>query len=134
MHHIDEWVNGGRTDVTVMTLACGGDHAHVHGGERGWITELIDTVTQTGRMPDGRDARIGWTQRGSGKPLRGNAVHKPWQYVDWFRRRLHDQMVDEQLQREHPVWCAEGERWAREFDHMPDPEPPDWDEYPQHAA
>ncbi|WP_018177400.1 HNH endonuclease [Jongsikchunia kroppenstedtii] len=134
VHHIDEWVNGGRTDITVMTLACGGDHAHVHDGPGGWITELITSVTNTGRLPDGRSARIGWTQRGSGEPLRGNTVHKPRQYVDWFRQRLHDQMVDEQLQREHPDWWAEGRRWAREFDRLPDPEPPDWITYRELAA
>jgi len=126
VHHVNEWVAGGLTDVAVMTLACGGDHSHIHDGEGGWVTQIVDTVTETGQLPDGRSARIGWTQRGTTDPLRGNTIHKPRQYVDWFRRRLRKQMIDEQFRREHPDWWAEGQRWERELDQMPDPESPDW--------
>jgi len=122
VHHIHEWADGGRTDITVLTLACDNDHAHINGNDRAWITDTITTATNTGRLPDGRTARIGWTRRGSSEPRRGNTIHQPQQYVDWFRRRLEAELADDLFRRQHPDSWTDARRWETESDHMPPPD------------
>ena len=40
VHHIQEWKDGGRTDITNEDLACDGCHALVHDGPGGWRTRV----------------------------------------------------------------------------------------------
>ncbi|WP_200799402.1 HNH endonuclease signature motif containing protein, partial [Williamsia sterculiae] len=45
VHHVQEWKNGGLTDIDVLALACDADHAQVNDSEHGWITEIITPDT-----------------------------------------------------------------------------------------
>lgn len=51
VHHIDNWIEGGRTDVGRMVLLCGTHHRHFH--RDGWSTELDDDATFTVHSPRG---------------------------------------------------------------------------------
>ncbi|WP_020106296.1 HNH endonuclease signature motif containing protein [Nocardia sp. 348MFTsu5.1] len=97
VHHMDEYSKGGRTDITVLTLVCGPDHAQVNDGDTGWITEIINE----GTGPPGWQGRVGWRQRGSLSPPEPNNTHFPEKYftnpemwnpesdadADWFKER-----------------------------------------------
>ena len=97
VHHIREYSKGGRTDITVLTLVCDPDHAQIHDGETGWITEMI----REGTGPPGWHGRIGWRQRGTLDPLLPNNTHFPEKYftnpdmwnpdsradAEWFQQR-----------------------------------------------
>ncbi|MET9491472.1 DUF222 domain-containing protein [Nocardia sp. NPDC006630] len=53
VHHIDEWAQGGPTDIDNLTLACDHCHAQVHDGPGGWKTVVMG--------PDSEFAgRTGW--------------------------------------------------------------------------
>ncbi|MCU1647640.1 MAG: hypothetical protein JWN03_7915 [Nocardia sp.] len=41
VHHIDEWAQGGCTDIDNLTLACDHCHAQVHDGPGGWKTVVM---------------------------------------------------------------------------------------------
>ena len=51
VHHIDHWIDGGRTDVDRMVLLCGTHHRQFH--REGWRTELDDDATFTVHSPRG---------------------------------------------------------------------------------
>jgi hypothetical protein len=102
VHHVTEWSKGGRTDITALVLVCDGDHAQIHDGEHGWITEII--TDRTG--PPGWHGRIGWRQRGTADPLQVNNTHFPDKYfthpqmwhpdsdadAEWFRQRAREEL------------------------------------------
>ncbi|WP_051122060.1 HNH endonuclease signature motif containing protein [Nocardia sp. 348MFTsu5.1] len=97
VHHMVEYSKGGRTDITVLTLVCGPDHGHIHDGDTGWITEIIND----GTGPPGWQGRVGWRQRGTLDPPRPNNTHFPENYftnpemwnpdsdadAEWFKQR-----------------------------------------------
>ena len=112
VHHMTEYSKGGRTDITVLTLVCGPDHAQVHDGETGWITEMI----REGTGPPGWQGRVGWRQRGTLDPLRPNNAHFPEKFftnpemwnpdsdadAQWFKDRAR--AVFESKAAESPVY------------------------------
>ena len=51
VHHIDHWINGGRTDVDRMVLLCGTHHREFH--KPGYRMELDDQAVFTVRSPRG---------------------------------------------------------------------------------
>jgi hypothetical protein len=51
VHHIDHWINGGRTDVERMVLLCGTHHREFH--KPGYRMELSDQAEFTVRSPRG---------------------------------------------------------------------------------
>jgi hypothetical protein len=144
VHHMHEWKDGGRTDITVMTLVCDCDHAQIHEGDGGWITEIITA----GTGPPGWVGRVGWRQRGTDDALTPNDTHFPeWQHqkiVDdqqrqaqehatWFRRRAGEEFAEHNWRSRHPIWHQEEQRWLADFDRLPAPEPPP-DEQVENAA
>lgn len=54
VHHVDDWMHGGRTDVDRMVLLCGTHHREFH--KRGYRMELDDDATFTVQ------SRAGWTR------------------------------------------------------------------------
>lgn len=135
VHHMHEWKDGGRTDITVLTLVCDGDHAQVHDGDGGWITEIITS----GNGPPEWVGRVGWRQRGTDDALTPNDTHFPdrryQRMVDerrekeeahaaWFRQRAKDELAEQQWRIEHPIWHREERRWLDEVAQLPDPCPP----------
>lgn len=51
VHHVDHWVNGGRTDVDRMVLLCGTHHREFH--KAGYSMELAEDATLTVTSPKG---------------------------------------------------------------------------------
>ncbi|PYE20177.1 HNH endonuclease [Williamsia limnetica] len=142
VHHMREWKNGGYTDITVLTLVCDPDHAKIHDGEHGWITEIITS----GTGPPGWVGRVGWRQRGTDDPLTPNDTHFPERHFQdtvaqlrareeaeeahaaWFRQRAKEELFEAEWRATHPDWHTEEQRWIAELEQFPDPEPPpdDW--------
>ncbi|MBT0567616.1 HNH endonuclease signature motif containing protein [Williamsia sp. CHRR-6] len=89
VHHMVEWRNGGRTDITTLTGACDACHALVHDGPDGWITEVIGPDTG----PPQWWGRVGWRQRSSGEPLRPNDRHVLDRTFHAELERLRDEML-----------------------------------------
>ncbi len=142
VHHIREWKNGGHTDITVLTLVCDSDHAQIHDGDHGWITEIV--TSDTG--PPGWVGRVGWRQRGTDDPLTPNDTHFPERHFHdtltllraqteadaahaaWFRDRAQQELFDATWRIDHPDWHNEEQRWLTDLEHLPEPQPPpeDW--------
>lgn len=147
VHHMKEWKNGGYTDVAVLTLVCDPDHAQIHDGEGGWITEII--TSETG--PPGWVGRVGWRQRGTEDPLTPNDTLFPERHfsdtlerlraqteaevahAQWFQQRARDELFEATWQVEHADWHADEQRWLAVLEHMPEPQPPP-DEWFDEAA
>jgi hypothetical protein len=51
VHHIDHWINGGRTDIDRMVLLCGTHHREFH--KPGYRMELSDQAEFTVHSPKG---------------------------------------------------------------------------------
>ena len=79
VHHVDEWADGGRTDVDKLTLACFADHPLIKRG--GWKTRKR------------KDGRTEWIPPPH-IPVRGgtNDFHHP----EWFLPRNDDHESDDQ--------------------------------------
>ncbi|WP_083710212.1 HNH endonuclease signature motif containing protein [Williamsia sterculiae] len=135
VHHVHEWRNDGRTDVTVLALACDADHAQVNDSEHGWITEII--TPDTG--PPDWVGRVGWRQRGTDGPLLPNPVLRQDRTIaarvsanreqltlqsdqartaQHFRNTFRDHLT---LTRAH---LAEGHRWEHDLHLIPLGDPP----------
>lgn len=55
-HHLDEWGDGGETDLNLSLPLCGPHHGLL---DRGWTVTLdLDTGTVTWTSPDGRDIEV----------------------------------------------------------------------------
>jgi hypothetical protein len=142
VHHMQEWKDGGRTDITVLTLVCDPDHAQVHDGKGGWITEIITA----GTGPPEWVGRVGWRQRGTDDVLTPNDIHFPERqhqklvdeqrqladaHAAWFRQRAEEELAEHDWRTRHPIWHQERQRWLADFDNLPVPEPPPdelWDD------
>ncbi|WP_076478977.1 HNH endonuclease signature motif containing protein [Williamsia sterculiae] len=132
VHHVQEWKNGGLTDIDVLALACDADHAQVNDSEHGWITEII--TPDTG--PPDLVGRVGWKQRGTDQPLQANPVLRQDRTItaratanrhqlaletgqartaQRFRDTLRDQLT---------LTRADGRRWEHDLHLIPLGEPP----------
>jgi hypothetical protein len=74
VHHVDQWANGGRTDIDNLTFVCGPDH------------KLLDDGWKTRKTPDGTTQWIPPPQLDFGKP-RTNGYWHPQRY---FRKADDD--------------------------------------------
>jgi hypothetical protein len=101
-----EYSKGGRTDITVLTLACDPDHAQIHDGETEWITEII----REGTGPPGWPGRVGRRQRGTLDRPRPNNTHFPEKYFTNPQMWNPDSQADAE-------WFAERARTAFENKH-----------------
>ncbi|MDG3010469.1 DUF222 domain-containing protein [Rhodococcus sp. D2-41] len=76
-HHLDEWANGGRTDVDRLTLACGTHHPLVGNDENQWAT----TTTRPGRSCAGRTRRHPPARLDPARAGRINHHHHPLEHL-----------------------------------------------------
>jgi len=103
VHHKTEWKDGGRTDITVLTLACDAHHGKVvpSGDE---IRRGFETVT----IPDGEEfaGRTGWRRTADPEgEFRVNHRHHAeelYRLAQEHHRQRHQQYAD--------AWRAEDER------------------------
>ncbi len=69
VHHVDHWINGGRTDVDRMVLLCGTHHRLFH--RPGYRMELDEDATLTIHAP------TGWTRSTTPPRSRSEHLHPP---------------------------------------------------------
>jgi hypothetical protein len=69
VHHVDEWADGGNTDIDNLTFACGPHHKPL--GPGGWTTR---------KTRDGRTEWIPPPHQVTGQP-RTNNYHHPENYL-----------------------------------------------------
>lgn len=130
VHHVTEWSKGGRTDITSLVSVCDDDHAHIHDGDGGWVTDIITDST-----PE-ENGRIGWRQRGSTDPPRVNDIHHidrrfrtllaerhaaTLKAAQDYRDHVDRELLDQAWRTDHPDWLADGRRWERDHArHVPE--------------
>lgn len=88
VHHVQEWRNGGRTDIDSLTLVCDACHARVHDGPAGWAT----TNAPPGDVYAGRTEWIPPPHIDPDRKPRINHRHHAGELIDRARRRLRDRM------------------------------------------
>ncbi|BDH58148.1 hypothetical protein [Tsukamurella sp. PLM1] len=103
MHHITEWAGGGRTDITMLTLACDKHHGKVVPS-----TDQVRRGLETVVLPDDHEypGRTGW--RRTADPTaqyRVNHTHHPAELY-----QLAQQHHRERRQAYADAWRAEDER------------------------
>ncbi|ADG80323.1 HNH nuclease domain-containing protein OS=Tsukamurella paurometabola (strain ATCC 8368 / DSM/ CCUG 35730 / CIP 100753 / JCM 10117 / KCTC 9821 / NBRC 16120/ NCIMB 702349 / NCTC 13040) OX=521096 GN=Tpau_3745 PE=4 SV=1 [Tsukamurella paurometabola] len=67
VHHVTEWQNGGRTDITGLTLACDAHHSKVSPALSGMETVVVPAGDYAGR--------IGWRRNTTAGPHKVNHNH-----------------------------------------------------------
>ncbi|BDH59833.1 hypothetical protein MTP03_47720 [Tsukamurella sp. PLM1] len=103
VHHITEWADGGRTDITTLTLACDKHHGKVVPG-KDQIRRGFETVV----LPDHNQypGRTGWRRTadpaGDYRVNHTHHTHELYQQAQEHHRQRHQAYAD--------AWRAEDER------------------------
>ncbi|CAM5377497.1 HNH nuclease domain-containing protein OS=Tsukamurella paurometabola (strain ATCC 8368 / DSM/ CCUG 35730 / CIP 100753 / JCM 10117 / KCTC 9821 / NBRC 16120/ NCIMB 702349 / NCTC 13040) OX=521096 GN=Tpau_3745 PE=4 SV=1 [Tsukamurella paurometabola] len=90
VHHVTEWQNGGRTDVTGLTLACDAHHSKVSPAPSGMETIVVPAGEYAGR--------IGWRRNTTAGPHKVNHNHHTAELYYQALERWH--RTREQLRRQ----------------------------------
>lgn len=115
VHHIREWKDGGRTDITNEDLACDGCHALIHDGPGGWKTHVAP--------PDSDyPGRTVWTAPAHIDPERRPRVNHRHHLGELLTQVLaHYRARRETELREHQRWWRESgsTNWGRDNNNDP---------------